>query len=79
MKREIFDKLQKDLESQFKILVEQYCKELFDFVDDKRTSSFGSNAKTDSGEIFEDDEELDMIIDELPIEEEENNEIIMHY
>ena len=75
MKREIFDKLQKDLESQFKILVEQYCKELFDFVDDKRTSSFGSNAKTDSGEIFEDDEELDMIIDELPIEEEENNEI----
>ena len=45
-------------------------------MDDKRTSSFGSNAKTDSGEIFEDDEELDMIIDELPIEEEENNEII---
>lgn len=75
MKREIFDKLQKNLESQFKILVEQYCKELFDFVDDKRTSSFNSNAKTDTGEIFEEDEELDMVIDELPIEKEENNEV----
>ena len=75
MKKELYDKLQKNLMLDFKNLVEQYCKELLDFVDNKRTSSFGSNAKTDCGDDFAEDEELDLIIDELPLENEENKEM----
>ena len=75
MKKELYDKLQKNLILDFKNLVEQYCKELLDFVDNKRTSSFGSNAKTDCGDDFAEDEELDLIIDELPLENEENKEM----
>ena len=75
MKKELYDKLQNNLPIDFKKLVEQYCKELLDFVDNKRTSSFGSNAKTDSGDIFEEDEELNMVIDELSFENEENKEL----
>ena len=75
MKKELYDKLQKNLILDFKNLVEQYCKELLDFVDNKRTSSFVSNAKTDCGDDFAEDEELDLIIDELPLENEENKEM----
>ena len=75
MKKELYDKLQKNLMLDFKNLVEQYCKELLDFVDNKRTSSFVSNAKTDCGDDFAEDEELDLIIDELPLENEENKEM----
>ena len=75
MKKELYNKLEKNLEKEFKILVEQYCKELLDFVDNKRTSSFGSDAKTDSGDIFEEDDEFEMIIDEVPFENEENKEL----
>ena len=75
MKKELYNKLEKNLEKEFKILVEQYCKELLDFVDNKRTSSFGSDAKTDSGDIFEEDDEFEMIIDEVPFEIEENKEL----
>ena len=75
MKKELYDKLQKNLILDFKNLVEQYCKELLDFVDNKRTSSFGSYAKTDCGDDFAEDEELDLIIDELPLENEENKEM----
>ena len=75
MKKELYDKLQNYLILDFKNLVEQYCKELLDFVDNKRTSSFVSNAKTDCGDDFAEDEELDLIIDELPLENEENKEM----
>ena len=75
MKKELYDKLQKNLMLDFKNLVVQYCKELLDFVDNKRTSSFVSNAKTDCGDDFAEDEELDLIIDELPLENEENKEM----
>ena len=75
MKKELYEKLQKNLILDFKNLVEQYCKELLDFVDNKRTSSFVSNAKTDCGDDFAEDEELDLIIDELPLENEENKEM----
>ena len=75
MKKELYNKLEKNLEKEFKILLEQYCKELLDFVDNKRTSSFGSDAKTDSGDIFEEDDEFEMIIDEVPFEIEENKEL----
>ena len=75
MKKELYDKLQKNLILDFKNLVEQYCKEILDFVDNKRTSSFVSNAKTDCGDDFAEDEELDLIIDELPLENEENKEM----
>ena len=75
MKKELYNKLEKNLEKEFKILVEQYCKELLDFVGNKRTSSFGSDAKTDSGDIFEEDDEFEMIIDEVPFENEENKEL----
>ena len=44
-------------------------------MDNKRTSSFVSNAKTDCGDDFAEDEELDLIIDELPLENEENKEM----
>ena len=75
MKKELYNKLEKNLEKEFTILVEQYYKELLDFVDNKRTSSFGSDAKTDSGDIFEEDDEFEMIIDEVPFENEENKEL----
>ena len=75
MKNELYNKLEKNLEIVFKTLLEQYCKELLDFVDNKRTSSFGSDAKTDSGDVFEEDDELEMIIDEVSFENEENKEL----
>ena len=75
MKKELYDNIQKNLTEDFNKLVEQYCKELLNFVDNGRTLSFGSNAKTDCGDNFEEDEELDFVIDELPMENEEKKEL----
>ena len=58
MKKELYDNIQKNLTEDFNKLVEQYCKELLNFVDNGRTLSFGSNAKTDCGDHFEEDEEF---------------------
>ena len=54
MKKEIYDKIKPYLVPQFKILVEQYCQELFENVSNERKQSFDSGTKPDSNDSFED-------------------------
>ena len=60
MKKEIYDKIKPYLGPAFKILVEQYCQELFENVSNERKQSFDSGTKPGSNESSEEDD-LEMV------------------
>ena len=74
MKKEIYDKIKPYLVPQFKILVEQYCQELFENVSNERKQSFDSGTKPDSNDSFEEDDDLEMVDCDSSFNE-ENKEI----
>ena len=75
-KKEIFDKVKYDLNPKFASLIEEYCKELLDNVNNERRPSCESKTKQDS---FDEDCDLEMDFDDEISIEEENTEISKKY
>ena len=75
-KKEIFDKVKYDLNPKFASLIEEYCKELLDNVNNGRRPSCESKTKQDS---FDEDCDLEMDFDDEISIEEENTEISKKY
>lgn len=71
MKNEIFEKNKIHLEKEFKKLVQQYCKESFNIDDNQRKFSFDSGTKPDSDDSFEENDDLEMIESDTPLNDEE--------